>query len=144
MRRCQRRILLYHSRTLVQNGHPVLSRAVPLLRLCHNFLQTQVDRSGTPADRQTFKVHVSVASRTSELNQKIGKEESEVFHQPFLPSPWCIFVSSSSFLNCAFERSKSKSVSNLRVAEGTVATMSWPCLRLLRLRAPKIMPCYDY
>lgn len=50
----------------------------------------------------------------------------------------CTCRSSSSLINCAFEESKSKSVSNLRVADGTLATISWPLLRFLRLRAPEM------
>lgn len=60
------------------------------------------------------------------------------FYQPFIFTLSCTSLSSSSLINCAFDKSKSKSVSNLRVAEGTLATISWPLLRFLRLRAPKI------
>lgn len=139
MRCCQRRTLFYHSRTLVPNGHPVHSRAVPLLRLSQNLLQTQMDPSGTPAQTGRsynfmFLFRVTCQSQV----RRLEKEGQKAFHQPFTLPSWCISVSSSSFLNCAFDRSKSKSVSNLRVAEGTFVTMSWPCLRLLRLRAPKI------
>lgn len=64
--------------------------------------------------------------------------EKKSFYQPFIFTLSCTSLSSSSLINCAFDKSKSKSVSNLRVAEGTLATISWPLLRFLRLRAPKI------
>lgn len=56
--------------------------------------------------------------------------------RPFVP---CTSLSSSSFTNCAFDKSKSKSVSNFRTADGTLATISWPLLRTLRLRGPRII-----
>lgn len=163
MRCCQRKTLLCRSSILVQNDHPRQSGAVPLF-LCllpHEFhLQTETwivktqrmlwwqTKHGNNVKGQYIQTHVMTIPnptpgclifKHSNQNGKLKpcKAKWKRFNQPFMFMS-CISRSTSSLINCAFEEAKSKSVSNLRVADGTLATISWPLLRFLRRRAPEV------
>lgn len=91
----------------------------------------------------TFKVTAflqrELTDKAGDFKKKSALVATSADNQPLRVSLSWTFSSSSSLMNCAFEESKSKSVSNLRVGDGALATISWPLLRFLRRRGPKII-----